>query len=157
MKQLASTLNDRLLWGRCLQLYPRAFGTGSIVDPDAADVGFSEQLKFTMPIDEWRLREVWKSSDMSTANPLSAWFQIEKFSYFQVDMSGLKVRRGFFKGDCWIGALRFFFSNEGILDLTTVNVGNVAAKDIESLFKAFDLWLEGKRKVTGFDEAIASL
>lgn len=157
MKQLASTSNERAFWGRCLRGYPEAFGTGGLNDPTSQEVGLSGQLHFTMPIPEWHLRDVWKSTGMNIINPTSGWFEIEKFSYFQIDLSGVKISRGFFKGDCWIGGLQFFFSNEQYKIERQVGIGNIAAKDLQGLFSAFDKWLDGKWSVSGFDDAIRNL
>lgn len=157
MKQLATSLEDRVLWGRCLRGYEDAFGTGGLGDPDATSVMLSGELHFTMPIAEWKLRDVWKTTGLSTTHPTSGWFEIENFSHFQVNLTGMKFNRSFFKGDCWVGGVQIYFSNEKYRIERQAGIGNIAAKDIQGLFDAFDKWLGGKLKVTGFDEAIKNL
>jgi hypothetical protein len=155
--QIPSSASDRQMWGRCLRGYEGAYGTGNAyLDPHCEEVGLDGHLNFTSPIEEWELREIWKTYGLST-EPNSAWHTIPNYKSFKVDMLGYKFRRGLFKKDAWLGFLRFFLlpAENGPSGMVSVDLGYLASTNLLALFALFDRWNEGKYPLSkDMDEAI---
>lgn len=157
VRSIPSSAHERSFWGRCLRGYEGSFGTGDIADPTASRIGLSGQLNFTMPIDEWQLRDVWESTGIDTKSKSSGWLEIELYEHFLVNMSGVKLGLGLLKGECWLGGLSFYFCEEKFNVLREVKIGNIGGRGILELFDEFDRWLDGKAFVAGYEDVIARL
>jgi len=141
MQQVPSTLSDRKLWGRMVDGYAKASGTGrKLFDPEANQINSDGSIYMLMPLEEYQLREIWEGCGLNTTDPRSTWHRLSDFERRHLQLAGLKIRKGFWTGEVWAGCLAF------LLDGEQVNAGWIAAKDIVQLFATFDRWFDGKVK-----------
>jgi hypothetical protein len=139
MQQVPSTLSDRKLWGRMVDGYAKATGTGGkLLDREANDICMDGSLWMLVPVEEYELREIWEGCGLNTTHPQSTWQRLSNFERRHLQFRGLKIRKGFWAGEVWAGCLAF------LLDDEQVNAGWIAAKDIAQLFATFDRWFDGK-------------
>lgn len=139
MQQVPSTLSDRMLWGRMVDGYAKAWGTGCRrTDPKASEINTDGGIFLMMPLEEWQLREIWEGCGLNTTSQESTWHRLSDFEQRIVHLTGLKIQKGFWAGEVWTGCLSF------LLDREQVNAGWIAAKDIQRLFENFDRWIDGK-------------
>lgn len=140
-QQVPPTLSDRKLWGRMVDGYAKAWGTGARhFDPEGNDVKVYGSIWMLMPLEEYQVRDIWKGCGLNTTHPQSVWHRLSDFDQRYIQLDGLKMRKGFWAGEVWAGTLAF------IMDREQVNAGWIAAKDIPRLFEKFDRWTDGKVK-----------
>ena len=139
-QKIASTEEDRRIWGRCVQSYTDAFGTGGISDRQANDVGFDGHLHFFMPAQEWEVREAWKASNLRSDDENENYRAIGNYSHFGLSMLGYCFNRGMFRGNLWVGVLKIeFMSSPSKLECETL-AGFLDARSVVGLFDRFDNW-----------------
>ena len=153
MQQVPSTLSDRKLWGRMVDGYAKAIGTGKQrFDPEGNDVQTDGSMWMVMPLEEYQLREIWEGCGLNTTDPQSTWHRLSDFDRRHLQLAGVKIRKGFWAGEVWAGCLAF------IMDREQVNAGWIAAKDIPRLFETFDRWTDGKvRSMENVTIAVSSV
>ncbi len=142
--QLLPTNKERRLWGRMVDGYKDAYGTGSsYLDPDAIDLDVTTGAMWMLaPIDWHELKYLWVFSGLDTDHPDSGWHLIEQKISHSVHVSSYKVKKGFFAKSIWIGYINFIINNKNM-----VHTGYIVENNILGFFESFDGWKAEDKKL----------
>lgn len=140
MKQELSTLYERQLWGRFVDGYQQASGTGSrLTDPQAKEIYADGALFLMMRLEPYEIRDLFKSHVVA-AMELETALKETTIAKPMLQLKGLKINRGFLRGSVWVGFV------SALVGGRQFNMGWLAGKDIQMLFNVFDAWIVGKQK-----------
>ena len=134
-------LDDCHSWGRALQSYEGACGTGT--REPINDLGCDVWGR--IPIARWQVIAIWDAGSIGREGPTSRWHQILNHETFRLDVRSYKFREGFFRRH-WL--TRFGFLSGGIADssptLEIANFGSSLTRTIADTFLGIDALLRGE-------------
>ena len=141
MRQIASSKSERELWGRMIQGYAGAFGTGEKhIDPDASEIGLDGHIWMVVIQSEFDIRDLWIANGIDTVQPDSVWHKLGQYQKHFIMFNGYKFRKSVFSVPFWAASTKI------MLDTDVIPVGWLSAPDIRLLFNAFDRWKKGQER-----------
>ena len=152
LKQVPSNLPDRQLWGRMVDGYAGATGTGcKLLDPQAKEVYSDGALYMMMRLEVYETRDLFQLHAIPTKE-LDGALEASGQARPTLQSKGLQIHRGFWRGVIWAGFISIIAGGRQF------NLGWLAGKDIPALFAAFDGWKAGHRKaLRDVDVAVQSI
>ena len=136
-------LNDCRFWGRALQSYEGAYGTGTGEAID--ELGSDGSLWGHIPIERWQVIAIWHAGSIGKESPRNGWHQISKHETFRLDVRSYKVRAGFLRRH-WFTRFGFLFGGISASSptLKIADFGSARMRTIADTFLCIDRLLRGE-------------
>ena len=143
MKIERVSLDDCRSWGRALQFYEAAYGTGT--REPIKDLGLDGSVWGHIPIERWQVIAIWNAGSIGKESPRSGWHQIPKHETFRLDVRSYKVRAGFLRRH-WFSRFGFLFGGIAASSptLEIADFGSATTRTIADTFQVIDGLLRGE-------------
>lgn len=153
MKRIYATEIERHIWGRFVDAYPNATGTGrKDYDPKALNLTSGGSTWITFPISKSEFNSYIKKGGLTDAELNRYLSEIDSFTGFRLNMYGAKGKAGMLSSPMWYGLIALDYqipTKDGRSQWEKVmpTLGTATSVDISSLFSLLDEWMKGNIKL----------